>query len=69
MIIGIHCAGLAVVWSLLNLSIVISVLYGVVILREVDLARRWRQVAVGLALACLGVLALYLSKALAGGGV
>jgi len=64
MIIAIDFAGLAVAWSLLNLSIVVSVLYGVVVLREVDIARRWREVAAGLAVACLGVAALYLSKAL-----
>ena len=68
MIISIHYVGLAVAWSLLNLSIVISVLYGTIVLREVDIRLRWKQVAVGLALACFGVLSLYLSKALPAAG-
>lgn len=67
MIVAIDFAGLAVAWSLMNLSIVVSVLYGVVILREVDVRRRWGQVAAGLVLATLGVLSLYLSKKLTGG--
>ena len=66
MILAIDFAGLAVAWSLMNLSIVVSVLYGVVLLREVDIRRRWKQVAAGLAVACLGILVLYLSKALGG---
>lgn len=68
MIISIHYVGLAVAWSLLNLSIVIGVLYGTIALREVDIRLRWKQVAVGLVLACLGVLSLYLSKALPAAG-
>lgn len=62
MILAIDLAGVAVAWSLMNLSVLVSVLYGVVILREVDLKATWRTVAAGLALACLGVLSLYLSK-------
>ena len=64
MILSIDYAGLAVGWSLMNLSVVVSVLYGVVVLREIDLRRRWGRVAIGLVLACLGIAALYLSKLL-----
>ncbi|MHC4714596.1 MAG: GRP family sugar transporter [Planctomycetota bacterium] len=67
MVVAIDFAGLAVAWSLLNLSIVVSVLYGVVILREID-PKRWRQVGFGLALACAGIVCLYLSKTVAAGG-
>lgn len=66
MILAIDFAGLAVAWSLMNLSIVVSVLYGVVLFREVDIKRRWKEVAAGLAVACLGILALYLSKVFGG---
>ncbi len=64
MVLAIDFAGLAVAWSLMNLSIVVSVLYGVVLFREVDLTLRWKQVAAGLLVASMGVLALYLSKAI-----
>lgn len=68
MLLSIKYAGLAVAWSLMNLSVVVSVLYGVVVFKEIDLRRRWGQVAVGLLLACLGVAALYLSKVLPAAG-
>jgi glucose uptake protein GlcU len=62
MILSIAYAGLAVAWSLMNLSVVVGVLYGVLILREMDLkSRRW-HVAAGLLLACLGIAALYFAK-------
>jgi glucose uptake protein GlcU len=64
MLLSIEYAGLAVAWSLMNLSVVVSVLYGVVVLKEIDLRSRWGHVAIGLLLACLGVIALYYSKAL-----
>jgi len=62
MILSIAYAGLAVAWSLMNLSVVVGVLYGVIILREMDTrSRRW-HVTAGLLLACLGIAALYLAK-------
>jgi len=68
MIVSIAWAGVAVAWSLLNLSIVVSVLYGVFVFREIDARRRWLQLAAGLSLACLGVSSLYLSRVVGGGG-
>jgi len=64
MLLSIEHAGLAVAWSLMNLSVVVSVIYGVVVLKEIDLRSRWGHVAIGLLLACLGVVALYYSKVL-----
>ncbi len=64
MIVSVAYVGVAVSWALLNLSIVISVLYGVIVLKEIDMGRRWRQVIGGLFLAGLGVLALYAAKAM-----
>ncbi len=63
MILSIAYAGLAVAWSLMNLSVVVGVLYGVFFFREIDLRERAWPVAWGLVLACLGIGALYLSKA------
>ena len=64
MILSIAYAGLAVGWSLMNLSVVVSVLYGVVILKEID-PRRWPwHIYGGLAIACVGIAALYFSKTL-----
>jgi glucose uptake protein GlcU len=64
MLMAIEYAGVAVGWSLMNLSIVVSVLYGVVILREIDFRRKWLQIGGGLALAFLGIAALTLAKVL-----
>lgn len=62
MLKAIEYAGVAVGWALMNLSIVVSVLYGVVILREISLKTQWRRVALGLLMAIAGIGALSLSK-------
>ena len=63
MVLSMGYIGVAVSWAVLNLSIVVSVLYGVFILREVEMRRHWGRIAAGLAIACIAVAVLYLSKA------
>jgi glucose uptake protein GlcU len=62
MLKAIDYAGVAVGWALMNLSVVVSVLYGVVVLREISIKNQWRRVALGLLIAICGVGALSLSK-------
>lgn len=62
MLKAIEYAGVAVGWALMNLSVVISVSYGVVVLREISVRKQWRRVAVGLLMALCGIGALSLSK-------
>ena len=69
MTLSIKYVGVAVAWALLNLSIVVTVLYGTFFLKELDIRKRWGSITVGLVLGCLGLLCLYLSKTLLQSGV
>ena len=62
MLLAIDYAGVAVGWALMNLSVVVSVLFGVVILREIDWRARWKEIGGGLVVAFLGIAALALAK-------
>ena len=69
MTFSIKYAGVAVAWALLNLSIVITVLYGALFLKEMDIRKKWVSITVGLVCGCLGLLFLYLSKTMVQSGV
>jgi glucose uptake protein GlcU len=60
--LGIEAVGLAVAWPLGNLNTIVSVAYGVLVLREVNVKGQSLRIISGLALAVLGVWLIVLAR-------